>query len=339
MTTSVSRLIVERRGEWLDWPVERLVFGTDDPDSISAEVDRFCFEQLGSPIDEPYFFESSVGSVFGLRLADGRQVVVKAHQPNEPLEALRAVHSVQSRLAASGFPCPRPVLEPTPLGSWYATAEELRSEGEWADAHDPSVRRAMAETLARLIDVGRGFVDLPGLRPGLLSRIPEGQLWPEPHSAIFDFEATAAGAEWIDELAVRARELLRRPAGQRVVGHVDWSVKHFRFVDGGVAAIYDWDSLAVGPEPVIVGEAARSFTFTWRLPVRLAPSLAESRAFVAEYGAARGVAFTPAERETAGAAAVYGLAYTARCEHCLRKIEPGNALAALAAHGEELFAL
>ena len=212
-------------------------------------------------------------------------------------------------------------------------------EGAWADAHDPSVRCAMAETLAQLVQLGRGFVDLKGLRPGLLSRIPDGQIWPEPHSAIFDFEASAAGAEWIDKLAAHAREVLRRPAGERVLAHVDWSVKHFRFEKGAVTVVYDWDSLAVGLEPVIVGEAARGFTFTWNLPVRLAPSLEESRAFVAEYEIARGAAFTPAERTTAGAAAVYGLAYTARCEHCLGSVAPGNALDALAAHGSQLFAL
>ena len=38
-------------------------------------------------------------------------------------------------------------------------------------------------------------------------------------------------------------------------------------------------------------------------------------------------------------AAVYGLAYVARCEHCLGRVEPGNALDALAAHGERLFVL
>lgn len=335
----LAQLIVERRADWAAWPVEQIIFGTDDADAIAAQIDRFCAEQMGAPVVEPLFFESSVGTVFGLRLSDWREVVVKAHQPKEPLEYLRAVHAVQSHLAATGFPAPPPLLAPTPLGLGHATIEELRVEGAWADAHDPSVRCTMAETLARLVQLGRGFVDLPGLRPGLLSRIPDGQIWPEPHSAIFDFEATAAGAEWIDELAAQAREVLRRPAGDRVVGHVDWSVKHFRFEKGLVTAIYDWDSLAVDLEPVIVGQAARGFTFTWNLPVRLAPSLEESRAFVAEYETARGAPFTPAERETAGAAAVYALAYTARCEHARGSVAPGNALDALAAHGSQLFAL
>lgn len=335
----LRQLIANVGADWADWPVERAIFGTIEPAAITKEIERFTREALGSSIAKPLFFESSVGSVFGLRLEDGREVVVKAHQPKEPLDYLDAVHTVCDHLAASGFPCPRPLVPPRALGLGHGTVEELRAEGDWADAHDPSIRRTMAELLAVLIGLGRDLVDLRGLRPGLLSRIEEGRIWPEPHSAIFDFEATATGAEWIDELALRARTVLRQPAGKRVVGHVDWSVKHFRFRDGEVTAIYDWDSLAVDPEPVIVGEAARSFTFTWRIPVRLAPSLDESRAFMAEYESARGTPFTSTERETAGAAAVYALAYTARCEHSLGHGMSGNALEALVTHGEELFAL
>lgn len=335
----LAQLIAEAGADWADLPVERAIFGTTDPAAITSEIERFAREELGSTVREPLFYESSVGSVFGLRLGDGRDVVIKAHQPNEPLDYLHAVTTVCRHLAERGFPCPRPLLAPTPLGLGHATVEELRVDGDWADAHDPAVRSKLAELLARLVELGRDVVDVRGLRPGLLSRVEEGRLWPRPHSTIFDFEATASGAEWIDELALRARRTLRSPAGERVVGHVDWSVKHFRFRDGEVTAIYDWDSLAVDREPVIVGEAARGFTFTWRIPVPLAPSLDESRAFVSEYEAARGQPFTAAERETLGAAAVYALAYTARCEHCLGRREPGNALAALAGHGEELFAL
>jgi len=335
----LARLITEAGADWVGWPVERAIFGTSDPAAITVEIERFAREELGSTVCEPLFFESSVGSVFGLRLGDGREVVIKAHQPNEPLDYLNAVHTVCCHLSESGFPCPRPLLAPRPLGLGHGTVEELRADGDWADAHDPAVRRRMAELLAILIELGRDVVDLRGLRPGLLSRVEEERIWPRPHSAIFDFEATATGAEWIDELAVRARSILRQPTGERVVGHVDWSVKHFRFRDGDVTAIYDWDSLAVDCEPVIVGEAARGFTFTWRIPVRLAPSLDESRAFVSEYETARGTPFTSAERKTAGAAAVYALAYTARCEHCLGSRAPGNALDALATHGEELFTL
>jgi hypothetical protein len=175
-----------------------------------------------------------------------------------------------------------------------------------------------------------------------MSRPAASGLWPEPHSPIFDFAATAAGAGWIDELATRARERLADPAGEPVVGHVDWSAKHFRFEGSNVRVVYDWDSVARVPEPVLVGEAARSFTASWDPPARpLMPTPEEARAFVAEYEAARGRSFDAAERRTLGAAAVYALAYGARCEHAgaTSAPEPGSQRDTLRRHGEEFLTL
>src|SRR5258706_1225244 len=65
---------------------------------------------------------------------------------------------------------------------------------------------------------------------------------------------------------------------------------------------------------------SQGFTMTWHIDVPLAPSLDEFWAFVNEYEAARGIAFTPAERTTISASGGYALAYSARCENCL---DPG----------------
>ena len=297
--------------------VEPAIFGTDNPDHIAEYVNDFCLNTLGSAIAEFLFYESSQGAVFGLRLSDDRRVAVKAHQPARSPDFLHAIYKVQHHLATHGFPCPTPILGPTPLGRGYATVEELVDIGVYADAHQPPIRRVMAETLYRLVDLTRGLTHIPGLQPGMLNVLATGRLWPTPHSSIFDFEATAAGSEWIDQYARRARQVLSNSIGETVIGHTDWSVKHFRFVDGKASVIYDWDSLAFEKEPIIVGNAARGFTMTWYLDVPLAPTPDEARSFIAEYEAVRGTSFTKAERVTMAAAATYAIAYTARCENCL----------------------
>ena len=135
-------------------------------------------------------------------------------------------------------------------------------------------------------------------------------------------------------------QVLSHSAGQKVIGHTDWSVKHFRFEGSKACVIYDWESLALEKEPVIVGDAARGFTMTWHLNVPLAPNLDELWAFVSEYEAARGIAFTPAERTTIAASAAYALAYSARCENCLdpgaRDFPSGSFREALTHYGEKL---
>jgi hypothetical protein len=340
--TDHSGIISAILAEWGDYSpfVEPEIFGTGDPGQIARNITEFCSIELGSAIDKCLFYQVSQGSVFGLRLQDGRRIVVKVHPPEQPYDFLAAVYRVQSHLAEHGFPCPRPIAGPASLVYGHATVEELVDVGNYADAHDPAIRYTMAETLLRLVDLTRDFTDIAGLQPGILTRQPGDALWPRPHSKIFDFEATKVGSEWIDQIASKARQALSHSAGQKVIGHTDWSVKHFRFEGNKARVIYDWDSLALEKEPVIVGDAARGFTMTWHLEVPLAPSLDELWAFVSEYEEARGIAFTSTERTTIAASAAYALAYSARCENCLdpgAKIFPsGSFREALARYGEKL---
>jgi hypothetical protein len=295
--------------------IVREVFPDPSPGAIAAALEDFCRRTLGAGIAGTEFVAASVGSVHGLALRDGRRVVVKAHGARTSVAFLDAMQTVQRRLADRGFPAPVPLVVPVPLGRGVAVAETLLDGGRVADAHDPAVRRAMAAGLARLVDLARPLAGLPGLRESMMA-IPPGRLWPAPHDARFDFAATASGAEWIDRIARAVRELLDRPAGELVVGHTDWRAEHLRFEDGRLSAVYDWDSLAVDREPVIVGSAAHAFTANWAADDGPhVPTRAEALAFVGDYEAARGRAFTPAEARVARAALVYAMAYTARCEH------------------------
>jgi hypothetical protein len=343
----LSRLvstITDIIGTW-DTPfVELAIFETGDPVRIAEAVNAFCIAHLASTIAGILFYESSQGAVFGLLLDDGRRVVIKASQPDRPLAFLRNVYSVQRCLARHGYPCPRPLLGPAPLGRGYALVEELVDSGSYVDAHAPSIRRVMAELLYWHIELARAFTSLPGWQPDMFNAAAHGGLWPKPHSRIFNFEATAERSAWIDRYAARARQqYLEYQAGTNVIGHTDWSVKHFRFIDGQISVIYDWDSLALDKEPVIVGSAARGFTMTWHLDVPVAPTLDEARAFVAEYEAARGKSFTKAERASLAAAATYAIAYSARCQNCLiqagKEYPAGSYLDLLARDGEAFLRL
>src|SRR5579863_7645761 len=282
-------VIADFINQWHTPFVEEAIFGIGNAEEIAERVNTFCATHLGISVADYLFYESSQGAVFGIQLSDGHRVVLKAHQPDRPLDFLSATYKVQRYLADHGYPCPRPLLGPTPIGYGHATVEELIDTGVYTDAHDPAIRRLMAEKLAQLASVTGDIKDIAGLRSTALGRqLPEGILWPTPHSRIFDFAATISGAEWIDTLAYEARQKLAHSVGKMVIGHTDWSVKHFRFWDGNVCIIYDWDSLALEHETVIVGEAARGFTMTWHLDVLITPGQDEARAFVEEYETFRG---------------------------------------------------
>jgi hypothetical protein len=329
--------------------LERELYGTVDPARIAAALDRFCARHLGAAVASGELYAASVGSVCGVTLRDGRRVVVKVHRAGEDRAHLSAVQAVQAHLSDTGFPAPRPLLRPTPLGRGVAVAETLLDDGRWADAHAPAVRAQVAAGLARLVSLTGGLTGLPGLRS---EREGAARLWRDPHDLRFDFAATARGAEWIDRLAGAARrELDERAAGTLVVGHADWRVEHLRLRDGDVSAVYDCDSFAVAPEPVFAGLAAHGFCADWTVEgLACVPTLDESMAFLHDYERARGEPFTAPERRTAHVALVAVRAYSARCEHsdvltgmgahapapAGPEVAPGGYLAFLARHGPAL---
>jgi hypothetical protein len=144
---------------------------------------------------------------------------------------------------------------------------------------------------------------------------------------LFDFDASAAGAEWIDEIGRAARRV--HAVGSEAVGHTDWAAKHLRFDDAlHITALYDWDSVTTDLEPLLVGTAAGSFTYTEALerPINVWPAADESLSFIEEYERERGGRFTRAERHTALAACVYLRAYAARCQHAYAGDARGSGL-------------
>jgi hypothetical protein len=285
-------------------PVILDIFGTLDPDAIRARA-----HEVEPDMDEIFYFRASVGAVFGVRRRDGSHVAIKVNKLFSDERYFADVQELQVALADAGFPAPRPIRR---VGT--TTIDEWIDDGEYRDAHEPEVRRAMARELVRL----HRLATATGLRPRREFLRPEGALWPKPHNALFDFEATARGAEWIDEIATVARAASDRRLGIEVVGHTDWSVKHLRFDEElRATALYDWDSVTSGLEPSLVGSAAGSFTYTEELPYEIDvwPSAEESRAFIAEYEAERGTPFDEDERAVARAACVYLRAYAARCHH------------------------
>ena len=300
----MSEFIAERL--WPDARIERSIFGTDDPDEIWRLVCDACPDAVGC-----FAFEVSVGALFGLVLRDDSRVALKIHLERNA-HSLEAVHRVQGHLFALGFPCPQP------LGvHGRATLERWCDEGVYRDAHDPAVRRVVAEHLALLFRLTRELQPVAGLEPFFPPA--DGPLWPVPHNVLFDFGAAGATADWIDDIARTAKRLRDARVGELVIGHGDWTVKHFRFDGLRPTIVYDWDSVGTDYETVFVGNAAASFTYTEHLPVAVWPTVPEASAFFDDYERARGRPFSLEERRAAHAAAVYSRAYSARCTDAVGK--------------------
>lgn len=311
----------------LDQRLARAILGESDPSKVRSEVEALCREHLNADVARVHFCRFGVGVAFGLVLADGRTVFLKVWSPETDAGMLQAVSMVQDGLARAGFPAPPILLPPTRLMAGHAVVMGWNDFGALPDATHADVRREMASALSRQIELARSWIELPGL-PRL--EYPPARVWGVPHNALFDFEATAAGAEWIDELGTAAAESARRPAGRLIVGHRDWRAGNMRLARGTVSIVYDWDALALAREPQIVGMAAAVFPVAHEEGrVARFPSPDDMAAFMADYMSASGRSFADDEKRVAWGAALYLLAYTARCEHCYDPAVASDGVAAL----------
>lgn len=275
---------------------------------VPGWLSGWCTDQLG---DEPVslvFQHRSMSSVFGLRLADGRDVVVKARDDDGRAGSCVAA---QARLAERGFPCARPLTPAVHVGGLAVHAEELRPGGQVLVGDSPEVAVRYATVFAQLMAELENLTVAPPLPsprwvrwdhtdPGIWPAIPE----------LDDLDNDALPAYVVDT-AERVRKRLHASGLRCVVGHADFEAQNLRWCDGELWAVHDWDSLAWQPEAALVGAASGAFANASQ--PTLAP-IDSSAAFLAEYQDIRRRRFSAEEQQVAWAASVWTAAHNARWE-------------------------
>jgi Phosphotransferase enzyme family len=301
--------------------IERALFGAADRGTIDGWLSRHLRARLGVNPAHIVFRSGRIAAVYGVTLSDGRQVAVKVHPRPADLPYLSTVMACQQRLADAGYPCPRPLDGPATTDGLTAVIETLLTDGKRGNGHEPSIRRAIAQALFEQLELLRGAA-AGGLGAGApaWSHYENGP-WPEPHDPLFDFSITPQAFAWLDELARRAAGVLEQAGPSDAIAHADWSCGNLRFRDEQVSSSYDWDSLAVAPEPVLVGLSAGSFT-SGSIAGSSAPTPAEVTGFIRDYEEVRTHPFGESEQEAAAAAVTWVLAYNARCQ--LSFLPPGE---------------
>src|SRR5690242_2343593 len=140
--------------------------------------------------------------VFGLRLAGGTDVVVKARDDDG---RAGSCVTAQARLADDGFPCARPLTPVVGAGALAVHAEEFRPGGEVlrGDASDIAVR--YAEVFARLMAALADLAVTPPLPNPRWVRWdhPDPGLWPSIES-LDEMDQSPVPA-YVTDTAARAR--------------------------------------------------------------------------------------------------------------------------------------
>jgi hypothetical protein len=286
----------------------------------SVRLDRWCLEQLGSPPAAELFRSGNLSAVIGLRLADGREVVVKV-RPDSP--RIAACVDVQRRMFQAGYPCPRPLTGAVPFdgdgdgdGDGYvATAEAYVPGGAVLPSADHPAT-GFADAFARLIRLAPRPAEVSTLDPAPSwanwNHTGDGP-WPCPEDLDVDLNGVP-GAEWIDDVGRQARDLLRAGAAEGVIGHCDWLAGNLRWSGDALLVVHDWDSVTVDSEAVLVGFAAALYS---TVSADDLATIEETARFLDAYRRARGEEFSAGELRRAWAAGVWTRAYDAKCQHAV----------------------
>ncbi len=272
------------------------------------DLSAWCVRWLAAPAVDTLFETGFLSAVWGLRLDDGRAVVVKVRPPSQRLAGCFAV---QRQLWQSGFPCPEPLVGPRSLGDHIATAEELLSVTGTPGAGAEFVR-ASATGLARLVSQAPRPNSVPSLAPspGYAGwDHDQAGLWPTSTDGSPDFN-TYPEPEWADRVAAAARERLTARRRPPVIGHGDWWNGNLVWDGDELLAVHDWDSVICQPEPAIAGNAAAEFLGLGG-PEEHA-TVEQSAAFLDAYVQARGLQWGRAEREVAWASGLWVRAFDAK---------------------------
>jgi hypothetical protein len=295
-------------------------------DELPDWLPDWCLERLGGAPAGVLFQLRQMSTVFGLRLTDGTDVVVKARADGGRAASCVAA---QVRLAERGFPCPRPLTPAIGVGSLAVHAEEYRPGGEVAHGDSPDVAVRYAAVFSRLMAELAGCPIVPPLPSPRWARWDHtgSGLWPAID--FLDALDQSVVPAHIADTANRARDRILAAGLPCVLGHADFEAQNLRWHGREVWAVHDWDSLAWQPEAALVGAA--SGTFANAGPPTLAP-IESSEAFLVAYQECRGRSFTVVEQEVAWAASLWPAAHNARWE-ALHGANPlsGNALRAQAA--------
>ena len=250
----------------------------------------WCLEHLGHEVSEVVFRAGYFSQVVGVVLEDGRSAVVKV-RPAAP--RLASCAHVQAVLHKAGFPAPELLVAPTS----YPDGRAATAEAFVKHAGGTGTTAAWAALLAQQVRLA------PPLTAVALAPPPawvswdhdEPGLWPTPDDREVDLNSRHI--DWIDSAAATVRDRLRRDAGARVVGHVDWLPQNVWWTrDGTAQAVHDWDSLAALSEPAVAGVAGAIFAEE--------ATVDQTGEFLDAYQAASG-AWTDAQTRTAWAAGLW----------------------------------
>jgi Phosphotransferase enzyme family len=283
------------------------------PTVTADRLASWCAEHLGSAVDVELMRTGHLAAVVGVRLRDGRDVVIKVRPHSGRLTQCVLV---QQQVAAWEFPCPAPISGVLDLDGCAATVEQYVPGGT---PHPDTARAAepFAVAFARLVELAPTAA-AEALRPAPAWNRwnhDEPGLWAAADDLTVNLNRVSAPV-WVDRAAASARARLQARAGPVIVTHGDWYAANLRWAGDRLLVAHDWDSIIADTEAAAVGFAAAAYPAVGPGGEATIP---ESEDFLDAYSKARGRILDRDEEECAWAAGVWLRAFDAK-KQCARRL-------------------
>lgn len=236
--------------------LERDAFGTSDSSLIIENLSSKIFEELKSFPIALKFFAASAALVYGFRLDDGREIVLKVFPSDWDKPSLVSSRGIQLALFETGYPITKPLGNILSLANSSAAIDGYKEGLLVPQKMTREHLRKSAVYLAELISLTKGFkVKDPGSSSSQFGWT-ESHRWGKQVRPEVNLDDKPEGAEWIEELGEEARKMCSKPVGRKVLAHDDWLPHNVRLdASLNLEVVYDWDSLCRGLETVFVGKA------------------------------------------------------------------------------------
>jgi len=198
-------------------------------DDLPGWLPGWCLDHLGGEPAGVLFQVESISLVFGLRLAGGRDVVVKARADDGRAGSCVAA---QARLAERGFPCARPLTPVIGAGSLAVHAEEFRPGGEVLCGDSPDVAVRYAEVFAWLMAGLAGVTVAPPLPNPRWVRWDHAGPGVWPAMGFLDSRDQSVVPGSVADTARRVRRRILAAGLPCVLGHADFEAQNLRCTAG-----------------------------------------------------------------------------------------------------------
>jgi hypothetical protein len=285
-------------------------------DEFIDVISNICIKYLDSKIGKIFFQYMSVGYSLGIILENGIKIHFKIlNKKWEDIETLKFKIDYQNYLQNNDVKTLKYLSPPVLQDNQFFIISEFNQNGEFVDTQRPEYRKVIARELLKINNCFKQYPIKDNKKYSLIEDNISEDGWADTHNVNFNFSRHKNETSWINEKMHDSLKTIKEYSEfeNKVISHNDFTGKHFRFKDGAITIIYDWDSLNYMSLYRNVASAALTFPYNDEIGNIKFSGYNDLFAFFDDYQEAGNFRFNKNELTLLSAYCTYLASYTCKC--------------------------